>query len=170
MRDYFLQTERIGAREWLVSDRPFVELLWGNPIVTAFFAPKGGFTQAQIADRLAREIHNQQTYGYCYWPLFRKDSGDFIGCAGFRPYGKDESIVEFGIHLLPAAWGKGYAREVGTALIQYVLQDLGMKNIFAGHHPENYASKKMLEKLGFHYVKDEFYEPTSLYHPSYLYK
>ena len=28
-------------------------------------------------------------------------------------------------------------------------------------------AQKILSKLGFHYIGDEFYEPTGLYHPSY---
>ena len=32
---------------------------------------------------------------------------------------------------------------------------------------ESAASSKVLHKLGFHYIGDEFYEPTGLNHPSY---
>ncbi len=39
--------------------------------------------------------------------------------------------------------------------------------LFAGHNPHNTESAKVLRKLGFHYIGDEFYEPTGLYHPSY---
>ena len=39
--------------------------------------------------------------------------------------------------------------------------------IFAGHNPKNTASCYVLEKLGFQYIGDEYYEPTGLYHPSY---
>ena len=169
MQAYFIQTERIGVREWTNADIDLAELLWSNPHVTAFFAPKSGFTEAQIADRLALEMQNQKNYGYAYWPIFNKEIAGFIGCAGFRPYDEDNKIVEFGIHLLPAAWCKGYANEIGAVLLVYAIDTLGMNAVFAGHHPSNHASKKMLEKLGFHYVKNEFYTPTGLYHPSYLY-
>lgn len=44
---------------------------------------------------------------------------------------------------------------------------LKVEKLFAGRNPQNTASKKKLNKLGFHYIGDEFYEPTGLYHPSY---
>jgi len=47
------------------------------------------------------------------------------------------------------------------------LFDLDANGLFAGHNPNNTNSRKVLEKLGFTYVGDEFYEPTGLYHPSY---
>jgi len=40
--------------------------------------------------------------------------------------------------------------------------------LFAGHHPENHASRRILSKLGFRLTHEEFYPPTGLLHPSYL--
>ena len=40
-------------------------------------------------------------------------------------------------------------------------------SVFAGHNPHNTASPKLLEKLGFSPIGEEFYPPTGLYHPSY---
>lgn len=57
--------------------------------------------------------------------------------------------------------------EVGTAAIKYAYEVLGAKMLFAGHNPKNVASGKALRKLGFEYVRDEYYEPTGLMHPSY---
>ena len=44
---------------------------------------------------------------------------------------------------------------------------LNTERLFAGHNPNNIASKKVLEKLCFQYIGDVFYEPTGLFHPSY---
>jgi len=44
---------------------------------------------------------------------------------------------------------------------------LDTESLFAGHNPNNTASQKVLSKLGFKYIGDEFYKPTGLYHPSY---
>lgn len=37
-------------------------------------------------------------------------------------------------------------------------------------NPKNEASRILLEKLGFRYTHDEYYPPTRLRHPSYLFK
>ena len=54
-----------------------------------------------------------------------------------------------------------------SLLIEYAFCVLNAKKLFAGHNPDNSKSRKLLEKLGFTYIGDEYYEPTGLYHPSY---
>ena len=66
-------------------------------------------------------------------------------------------------------WGKGFASEAAKETIQYAHEKLNATALFAGHNPSNGDSKKILNKLGFKYVGDEYYEPTKLYHPSYKY-
>jgi RimJ/RimL family protein N-acetyltransferase len=44
---------------------------------------------------------------------------------------------------------------------------LGAASLFAGHHPDNAASKHALERLGFRYTHHELYPPTGLEHPGY---
>lgn len=103
-----------------------------------------------------------------YWPMFELSSGAHIGCGGFRPYKPADHVIELGFHLRPAFWGKGLATEAGETLINYGFDKLRAHAIFAGHHPDNHASKSVLLKLGFEESGAEFYEPTGLYHPSYL--
>lgn len=74
------------------------------------------------------------------------------------------------VHLLPNYWGKGYATEALNKVICHAFETLKVKNLFAGHNPNNIKSKKMLEKLGFNFIGAEYYIPTGLQHPSYLYK
>ena len=70
----------------------------------------------------------------------------------------------------PQFWRQGYAVEAANAVIDYAFAILGANALFAGHNPNNKASQKVLAKQGFHYVGDEFYEPTGLYHPSYEFR
>lgn len=55
-------------------------------------------------------------------------------------------------------------------MIRYAFEERKADRLFAGHNPKNTASKWVLEKLGFQYTGDEYYEPTGLYHPSYILK
>lgn len=72
-----------------------------------------------------------------------------------------------GFHLRSKFWWQGYAAEAATAVIDYAFTMLKAEGLFAGHNPQNVGSQKVLNKLGFHYIGDEFYEHTGLYHPSY---
>lgn len=104
-------------------------------------------------------------YHIQYWPIFELKSGELIGCCGLRPYAAKEYEMVF--HLRPEFWRRGLAAEAANAVITYAFAALQAEKLFAGHNPKNTASKKVLLKLGFHYVGDEFYEPTGLYHPTY---
>ena len=167
MREYFIRTERIGFSKWSVEDIALAESLWGEKAVTRLICANGKFTEREILQRLAQEIENNRKYGVQYWPIFHLKSGDLIGCCGLRPYGEEKGCYELGVHLREKFWGKGFATEASKAAVDYAAGVLKAVSLFAGHHPENTASKKVLEKLGFRYVCDEYYAPTGLYHPSY---
>jgi len=107
-------------------------------------------------------------YNVQYWPIFLLSTGEHVGCGGLRPYKPEDRIFELGFHLLPAYWGKGLAVEAGRGVIAYAFESLGVKALFAGHHPANAASRRVLEKLGFTFTHEELYPPTGLLHPSYL--
>lgn len=167
-RDFFMKTKRIGFSEWEAEDIELAKLLWGDPTVTRFICASGIFRQEEIEKRLKSEIERNSIYHVQYWPIFELASKELIGCCGLRPY--KEKTYEIGFRLRPKFWGQGVATEAATAVMEYACTSLGAERLFAGHHPDNKASQKVLGKLGFQYTGDEFYEPTGLYHPSYEWK
>lgn len=164
-RNYFLKTERIGFSRWEPTDAALAKSLWGDPRVTRFICAGGIFSDNDILERLKLEIAQEQTSRVQYWPIFELTSGELIGCCGLRPRAGTE--YEIGFHLRPAFWGRGYAGEAARAVIHDAFTARGVSALFAGHHPENAASRKLLKSLGFVYIGDQFYGPTGLYHPSY---
>lgn len=164
-REFFLKTGRIGFSKWNRDDIKLAELLWGDPKVTRFICAGGKFSPDDIANRLNKEIFNGEKHQVQYWPIFELATNDLIGCCGLRPYKENE--YEIGFHLRPMFWGQGYATEAANAVINYAFSVIKADKLFAGHNPNNVASRKLLNKLGFIYICDEFYEPTGLYHPSY---
>ncbi len=163
---YFLKSPRLGFGRWSAEDLPLAVALWGNSDVTRYFG--GPFSQEKIKEKLAREIALMTAYNVQYWPIYLLASGAPVGCAGLQPYQLDEKIYELGVHLLPAYWGQGFAVEAGKAIIAFAFDSLGARSLFAGHHPENNASRSVLKKLGFEYTGEVFYPPTGLMEPAYL--
>lgn len=164
-RKYFLNTARVGFSKWTQDDIGLAGLLWGNPEVTKYICASGVFSDDDIARRLNTEIQNEFVYKVQYWPVFELTTNALIGCCGLRPRKTRE--YEVGIHLRPEYWRRGYAEESANAVIEYAFCVLNAKKLFAGHNPNNSRSRKLLTKLGFTYIGDEYYEPTGLYHPSY---
>jgi RimJ/RimL family protein N-acetyltransferase len=161
-RNYLFESERIGFGIWDENDLPLALELWGDEEVTELIG--GPFDTGRIKARLAQEIANHNEYRIQYWPMFLKTNGAFIGCCGLKPYGDDLKVLETGFHLSKKYWGRGYATEAGRRVLEYAFDELGTDRVVAGHNPLNNKSKHALEKLGFKYIGDEFYEPTGLMH------
>lgn len=159
-------TPRLFFRAWTEADLELALALWGDPVVTEWIG--GPFSETAVRERLARESSILVVHGIQYWPIFLRSSGEHVGCCGLRPYRPDQRIHELGFHLRREHWGQGYATEAARAAIRYAFDALRATALFAGHHPRNTTSRRLLEKLGFRYTHSELYPPTGLEHPSYL--
>jgi RimJ/RimL family protein N-acetyltransferase len=165
---YFLRTSRLGFRTWSQDDLVIAAELWGDYEVTKFFDARGKWSLDEVQERLKSEIMTENKYGVQYWPIFLLESNEHIGCCGLRPYDLSKGVYEIGFHIRSSQWRQGYAREAAVAVIEYAFSALKAKSIFAGHNPNNTASRQLLEQIGFRYTHDEYYPPTGLNHPSYL--
>lgn len=170
MKEFFLESKRIGFSIWQPEDLKYAINLWGNPEVTRFITSAGVMSHKDIESRLQKEIATYNNYKVQYFPIYLLRNLENIGCCGLRPYDIENNIYEVGIHLKPEYWGLGLAFEALHSIINYSFTDLNIKELFAGHNPYNKASENLLKKIGFSYLRDEFYEPTGLYHPSYSLK
>jgi ribosomal-protein-alanine N-acetyltransferase len=166
MDDFFLRSARLGFRCWRDADLPLALRLWGDADVTRFISDHG-FTKDEIQSRLQLEIRTQRKHGIQYWPIFLLETGEHVGCCGFRPRENQTRNPELGVHVTSRHWRRGYAFEAASRAIAYAFVALGTYEIFAGHNPENVASRSLLAKLGFVHTHDEFYAPTGRLHPSY---
>jgi ribosomal-protein-alanine N-acetyltransferase len=80
----------------------------------------------------------------------RKSEGDVIGYCGLVFHGNgapDEP--ELAYELLRQAHGFGYATEAGGAVVTWTTE-AGYERLWAGVRAWNVASRRVLEKLGFH--------------------
>jgi RimJ/RimL family protein N-acetyltransferase len=166
--EFFLTTARLGFRSWRSGDLALARALWGDPEVTRLFDARPQWTEEQVHARLEREMECERLHGVQYWPIFRLDDGEHVGVCGLHPKDAATRVLELGFHLRPAFWGAGYASEAATAVIAHAFAVCGARALFAGHHPENNASRRALERLGFRFTHEELYAPTGALHRCYL--
>ena len=80
--------------------------------------------------------------------IFERTAGapELVGACGLgrRPSG----AIELGYWVARAHWGRGFATEAGTALID-IARALGLPAIEGSHFLDNPGSGRVLEKLGF---------------------
>jgi [ribosomal protein S5]-alanine N-acetyltransferase len=77
-----------------------------------------------------------------------RSSGALIGDGGLHPLGGVGPDVELGYTLARSAWGRGYATELGRALVEYAFTALRVPRVVAQVEPANTASRHVLAKLG----------------------
>ncbi len=174
-RAFHLTTARLGLSRWAIGDLPLARGLWADAAVMRLLG--GALSEPAVEARLNLEIALDREYSVQYWPLFQRDgaaehqAGEFIGCAGLRPFPypdpQDPHSYELGAHLLPAYWRSGYAAEAGRAILRHAFETLGVTAVHTGHHPENTASEKVIAASQFRYQAHRFYLPTGLMHPYY---
>ena len=56
--------------------------------------------------------------------------------------------VDIGFALLPEFWGRGYAHEAASAVLEHARRDFGLERILAIATPHNDSSIRLLEKMG----------------------
>jgi [ribosomal protein S5]-alanine N-acetyltransferase len=160
-------TARLEFRLWSPDDLERALGLWGDPRVTARIDARPQLTLVDVQARLDREIACLREHGVQYWPIFLRATGEHVGCCGLRPYDPARRVFELGFHIRADHWRRGYAGEAARGVIAFAFAGLASA-LFAGHHPDNAASRDLLVRLGFRHTHDEGFPPTGLMHPSYL--
>ncbi len=100
-----------------------------------------------------------QTNGFGVWRISIKDHEPFVGYCGLQylhaePGGVsperlgDTREVEILYGVTRRFWGKGVAFEAAKSVVRFGFETLELPRIIAAIHPENKASRRILEKLG----------------------
>ena len=79
------------------------------------------------------------------------DTGEFIGSITLHDH-KYGSGYEIGYWLGEPFWGKGYATEATTALIDLSFRELSLEQIYISAQNRNEGSKRVIEKCGFRHT------------------
>ncbi|MFJ5761073.1 GNAT family N-acetyltransferase [Neobacillus sp. NPDC093182] len=82
-----------------------------------------------------------------------KDTLETIGIGGLGPHDIDNQEIEIYYGIQEAYQGCGLATEAAEAILDYCLNTIGLKKVIATVHPENTASKRIIERLGMKYNK-----------------
>ena len=76
-------------------------------------------------------------------------SGNVIGCIFIQRKEEWDNVVEMGYNIADEYQNNGYATEAGKAMIWWAFEKAGQDVLSAFVSPENVASRRVIEKLGF---------------------
>ncbi|MGZ5201798.1 MAG: GNAT family N-acetyltransferase [Telluria sp.] len=95
-------------------------------------------------------------WGFSWFSLFDKASGELIGAAGVQYLGMDPANPhEIGWRLRKDRWGQGLASEAARRLATFAFDDLDAPLLCSVCHPENTGSARVMERLGMRYIGEE---------------
>jgi RimJ/RimL family protein N-acetyltransferase len=146
-----LETDRLILRHQKIEDAAFILELLNDPSWIQYIGDRGVRTIDEArAYILKGPLDMYARLGFGFYLTELKDGGIPIGICGLvkRDFLED---VDIGFAFLPRFWGKGYALEAASAVMVYAKSVLGLKRIVAITSEDNYASAKLLEKLGLHF-------------------
>jgi RimJ/RimL family protein N-acetyltransferase len=148
-----LETERLRLRAHRAEDHVDCTAIWSNPEVTRHIGGRP-FTAEEVWKRLLQYVGLWTLLGYGYWAVEEKSTGRYIGDIGFADFKRDmqpslEGMLEFGWVLAPQAHGNGYASEAVTAVMAWAEKQQPALRSVCIIDPENLASIRVAEKVGF---------------------
>ncbi len=153
MLPVYIETPRLIIRPFEMTDDKDMFEMDSDPVVHRYVGGKPVHTIDEIRKVIA---YVQQQYidnGIGRWAVIAKESGRFIGWAGFKmlegPVNGHSNFIDFGYRFARAYWQQGYGKEAAKATFDFGIRYLGYKEMFAMTDVDNIASRRILEGLGF---------------------
>ena len=148
-----LETERLLLRPFTVDDAEFILTLLNEPSFLRYIGDK----QVRSLEDARQYILNgpvasYERHGFGLCLVAVRESNTPIGMCGLLK--RDElPDPDIGFAFIPAFWKQGFGLEAATAVLTDAHQRLKLERILAITSPDNEASIKLLERLGFRFEK-----------------
>ncbi|MEK5394921.1 GNAT family N-acetyltransferase [Paenibacillus sp. FSL K6-2859] len=132
-----------------VSDSPSLFKIWSDPEVTKFMNIDSFTDENQAKDMIKLLDEFSLDNKAIRFSIIEMKSNEIIGSCGFNSLDFENEKAEIGYDIARAFWGRGYASEAISALLDYAFSTLKLNRIEAKVEPENVNSVKVLQKLNF---------------------
>ncbi len=141
----YLETERFTIRQWKMDDAAALWRIMSDSRVHLYTGDT-----AWTMERAAKYIQlmldkNFRTLEVFHGACVLKSSRVIIGFTGLNPYLPKQPELEwqFGVPF----WGKGFATEIGKAVIAAAFASTDIEAIYGMVNPQNKASMRVMEKI-----------------------
>lgn len=98
---------------------------------------------------IAKAGEHQAAHGFALWAVEERETGLLVGEVGLQLLEFRGPEVEIGWSFAPSSWGRGYASEAAGAWLDVAFGELALPEVLATIIPENAASRRLAERLGF---------------------
>jgi RimJ/RimL family protein N-acetyltransferase len=147
-----LRTARLALRPRQLADLDAIAMMNTDPEVMRYIAPVGD--PAMSRDGIAARSFAHVARGLGYWSVFPATEAndvidaELIGYVGLIPDGEAQQ-VQLSYRFAARHWGQGHGFEAVSRLLRHGFETLALPEIAIVTHPQNAASLRLAEKLGF---------------------
>ncbi|MBK8551736.1 MAG: GNAT family N-acetyltransferase [Ignavibacteria bacterium] len=155
-----LETERLILREITPGDVREIFAIRSSEEAMKYFGHNVYTSLTEADDMINAIVNGFKNKEGIRWGITLKGSEKLIGSGGPWRLLKEHLRCEIGYDLLPQYWKKGIMTEALREIIKFCFDKMNMHSIEANVDPDNIASVKLLEKLGFEkegHLKESFY-------------
>lgn len=139
-----IETKRMVIRKFKSTDLTGLIDMFTNQDVMKYIGPRRAMTRVEIQDWLS-EILSRQDLELTRYAVALRTTDELIGVAGLR---EQNGIKDFGYYFRKLYWGKGYASEACSVILQHFENELNIRDYEIFIADENINSTRMMEKLG----------------------
>ncbi|MFL6727132.1 MAG: GNAT family N-acetyltransferase [Sphingomicrobium sp.] len=161
-----IETKRLILRAFCAEDLEPLAAIWADDDVVRYIG--GQKLSREDTWRRSLAACGQWPYvGFGYWIVDLRANGSVIGQIGFADFKRDmepniEGDPELGYVFAPRVQGQGIAGEACRAALEWADASLNAKSYPAIISPENLASIRLAERLGFRREPDATYRGETI--------
>jgi len=151
------ETARLRAEPMGPEHRDGLITLLGDERVGATLGGVAG--PAAVDAHVAAMRAHWDEHGFGWYAFLGRATGALVARGGphrCHVAGNDE--VEIGWTVIPERWSQGIATELGAASLEVAFGPLALPDVVSFTLPDNHASRRVMEKLGFAYERDTDYK------------
>ncbi|MCG7409063.1 GNAT family N-acetyltransferase [Paenibacillus sp. ACRRX] len=146
-----LYTDRLCLRQMQAADSSSLLTIWSDPDVTRFMNISPFTSEEQVVAMITYLDELAQTNQAIRYTMVDLESREVIGSCGYNELDFEHGKVEIGYDIAKPCWGRGYAVEAVSCLVEHAFRELNLHRIEARVEPANLNSIKVLQKLHFTY-------------------
>lgn len=159
-----IETPRLRLRRFTMDDLDELYRIYSHPDLSKYIQNDKPLTWEQTKAAIKSMTENWEKYHFGVWAVIYKEHGKLIGHCGLK-FLENTLEVQIGYLLLKSYWGRGLGTEAASSVLKYGFEVANLPQIVAVAKPENFASRRVLEKVGLKYEKDAyFYENNVVYY------
>lgn len=152
----YISTDRLILRPFRPADVAPLHQILAQPGILRYF-PNPEAPDLQRVERIiAFQSSHWEKYAYGWWAVELPGVEDMIGWCGLQ-YLPETNETEVAYLLNPEHWGRGLGTEAARFSLRYGFRNLHLNRIVAIVHPDNLVSRRVIKKLGMHFVDRAVY-------------